>query len=63
MGIVFQAYNLIPFLTAVENVALVLTLNGVSLRDALRRSRELLNRLNLLKRADDHPASLSGGEQ
>jgi putative ABC transport system ATP-binding protein len=43
MGIIFQAYNLIPFLTVVENVALVLTLNGVPLREALRRSRELLS--------------------
>jgi len=42
MGIIFQAYNLIPFLTVLENVALVLTLNGVALREALRRSRKLL---------------------
>jgi len=42
MGIIFQAYNLIPFLTVIENVALVLTLNGVSLREALHRSRQLL---------------------
>lgn len=63
VGVVFQAYNLIPFLTAVENVALILTLNGVSSREALRRSRLLLERLQLLPRADMYPASLSGGEQ
>lgn len=63
MGIVFQAYNLIPFLTVVENVALVLTLNGMALRAALRRSRELLEQLGLGHRADVHPATLSGGEQ
>jgi putative ABC transport system ATP-binding protein len=63
MGIVFQAYNLIPFLTVVENVALTLTLNGVPLREALRRSRALLERLGLGRRADVHPATLSGGEQ
>lgn len=63
MGIIFQAYNLIPFLTVVENVALVLTLNGVALREALRRSRELLEQLELGHRADVHPATLSGGEQ
>jgi putative ABC transport system ATP-binding protein len=63
MGIIFQAYNLIPFLTVVENVALVLTLNGVPLREALRRSRELLEELDLGHRADVHPATLSGGEQ
>ena len=63
MGIVFQSYNLIPFLTVAENVALVLTLNGVSLRDAMARARALLERLDLGRRADVHPATLSGGEQ
>jgi putative ABC transport system ATP-binding protein len=63
MGIIFQSYNLIPFLTTVENVALVLTLNGISGRTALQRARELLERLDLGRRADIHPATLSGGEQ
>jgi len=63
MGIIFQAYNLIPFLTVIENVALVLTLNGVPLREALHRSRQLLEHLELGHRADVHPATLSGGEQ
>ncbi len=63
MGIIFQAYNLIPFLTAAENVALVLTLNGVPAREALRRARNLLERLGLGHRASIHPATLSGGEQ
>ncbi len=63
MGIIFQAYNLIPFLTAVENVALVLTLNGVPLREAEGRARALLERLELAHRASIHPATLSGGEQ
>jgi putative ABC transport system ATP-binding protein len=63
VGVVFQAYNLLPFLTAVENVALILTLNGVPGREALHRSRLLLERLQLLPRADMYPASLSGGEQ
>ncbi len=63
MGIIFQAYNLIPFLTAVENVALVLTLNGVPRREAEGRARTLLERLGLAQRADIHPATLSGGEQ
>jgi putative ABC transport system ATP-binding protein len=63
MGVIFQAYNLIPFLTAAENVALVLTLNGVPKREAMRRARELLDRLNLGHRANTHPATLSGGEQ
>jgi putative ABC transport system ATP-binding protein len=63
MGVIFQAYNLIPFLTAAENVALVLTLNGVHNREALRRAGELLERLELGHRADTYPTTLSGGEQ
>jgi putative ABC transport system ATP-binding protein len=63
MGIIFQAYNLIPFLTAQENVALVLTLNGVPRREALRRARHLLEAMDLGHRAETHPAILSGGEQ
>jgi putative ABC transport system ATP-binding protein len=63
MGIIFQSYNLIPFLTSIENVALVLTLNGVPLREARRRARTLLDRLDLGHRADVHPPTLSGGEQ
>jgi putative ABC transport system ATP-binding protein len=63
MGIIFQSYNLIPFLTSIENVALVLTLNGVPLREARRRARALLDRLDLGHRADVHPPTLSGGEQ
>jgi putative ABC transport system ATP-binding protein len=63
MGIVFQSFNLIPFLTVAENVALLLTLNGVAHREAMRRARALLERLDLVRRADVHPATLSGGEQ
>jgi putative ABC transport system ATP-binding protein len=63
MGIIFQAYNLIPFLTSVENIALVLTLNGISRREAMARANELLNRLELGHRSETYPATLSGGEQ
>src|SRR5688572_12244935 len=63
MGVIFQSYNLIPFLTSIENVALVLTLNGVALREARRRAGRLLERLDLGHRAEAHPATLSGGEQ
>ena len=63
VGIIFQAYNLIPFLTAAENVALVLTLNGVSRSEALRRARALLQNLDLAHRTDTYPGTLSGGEQ
>jgi len=63
MGIVFQSYNLIPFLTAAENVALLLTLNGVPRHDAMEKTRRLLATLELDHRADTYPATLSGGEQ
>ena len=63
MGIIFQAYNLIPFLTAAENVALVLTLNDISRREAMQRARDLLEQMDLGHRADVHPPTLSGGEQ
>jgi putative ABC transport system ATP-binding protein len=63
MGIIFQAYNLIPFLTTLENVALVLTLNGISNRQAMARASELLITLDLGHRAGTYPATLSGGEQ
>lgn len=63
MGIIFQAYNLIPFLTVLENVALVLTLNGISNRESLKRARTLLEQLDLGHRADTYPSTLSGGEQ
>lgn len=63
MGIIFQAYNLIPFLTVLENVALVLTLNGVSNRESLKRAKSLLEQLDLGHRADIYPSTLSGGEQ
>jgi putative ABC transport system ATP-binding protein len=63
MGVIFQSYNLIPFLSVIENVALVLTLNGVPLRDARRRAKTLLDQLDLGRRANVHPPTLSGGEQ
>ncbi|MDP3085011.1 MAG: ABC transporter ATP-binding protein [Rubrivivax sp.] len=63
IGFVFQQHNLIPFLTALENVALVMRLNGSSRREAAQRSRELLGYLEIEHRADSLPARLSGGEQ
>jgi putative ABC transport system ATP-binding protein len=63
IGFIFQQHNLIPFLTAVENVALVMQLNGIGAREATRRARELLDYLEVGRRADSLPANLSGGEQ
>jgi putative ABC transport system ATP-binding protein len=63
IGFIFQQHNLIPFLTALENVALMLQLNGVSRRESARRAKELLGYLEISHRADSLPAQMSGGEQ
>jgi putative ABC transport system ATP-binding protein len=63
IGFIFQQHNLIPFLTARENVALVMQLNGVGGREAARRAQELLEYLEIGQRAESLPANLSGGEQ
>jgi len=63
IGFIFQGHNLIPFLTAQENVALALQLNGAAPRDAARRAHELLAYLEIDHRADALPGTLSGGEQ
>ena len=63
IGFIFQQHNLIPFLTAQENVALMLHLNGTGRREARRRAQELLEYLEIGHRAQSLPAQLSGGEQ
>ena len=63
IGFIFQQHNLIPFLTAQENVALMMQLNGASRRDAARRAKDLLGYLEIGHRAESLPANLSGGEQ
>lgn len=63
IGFVFQKANLIPFLTAVENVALSLEIADVAPADARAHGRRLLAALDLFHRADSLPAKLSGGEQ
>jgi putative ABC transport system ATP-binding protein len=60
VGFVFQAFNLIPTLTARENVQVPLELRGET---AAERAAELLARVGLAERADHYPAQLSGGEQ
>ncbi len=62
IGFVFQAYNLIPTLTAEENVLLPYELNGAN-GEGRERARELLGVVGLLGRADHYPVQLSGGEQ
>jgi putative ABC transport system ATP-binding protein len=63
IGFIFQQHNLIPFLTARENVALMLQLNGAGRRASAQRAQELLEYLEIGHRADALPARLSGGEQ
>lgn len=63
IGFIFQQHNLIPFLNARENVALVPRLNGVPRRDANRRAQQLLDYLEIGHRAQALPARMSGGEQ
>ena len=63
VGIVFQAFNLIPSLTARENVATPLRLAGVRRREARLRADALLERVGLGDRAHHRPAELSGGQQ
>ncbi len=63
MGIIFQEYNLLPTLTARENVALPVLVDGRPLRDVEARVDELLAVVHLTARADHRPDALSGGEQ
>jgi putative ABC transport system ATP-binding protein len=61
IGIVFQAFHLIPTMTALENVAIPLELAGA--RDAFAAARSALDRVGLDERRGHYPAQLSGGEQ
>ena len=62
VGFIFQAHNLLPFLNATDNVALVLQLAGKSRAQAQARAQELLDYLEVGNRASAMPALLSGGE-
>jgi len=62
IGFIFQFHNLLPFLNALDNVALVRELAGVSRAEARRESSQLLTYLEVGNRADSMPAKLSGGE-
>ena len=63
MGFVFQLYNLLPVLNAVENVEMPLLMSGVGAREARTRSLEILDVVGLADRADHTPAELSGGQR
>jgi putative ABC transport system ATP-binding protein len=63
MGFVFQSFNLIPVLSAEENVELPLLVTGVAPKAARERAREMLARVGLAARGAHRPGELSGGEQ
>jgi putative ABC transport system ATP-binding protein len=63
IGMVFQFYNLLPTLSARENVEIPLQFKGVGARNRLDRAMFLLERVGLKDRAEHKPAELSGGEQ
>ncbi len=63
LGFIFQAYNLLPALTATENVALPLAFRGMSKRKREALARKMLARVGLGSRADHFPSQMSGGQQ
>jgi len=63
VGMIFQSFNLISFLTAAENVALPLLFSGVAKKDRRQKAMEVLARVGLGKRGRHRPLELSGGEQ
>jgi putative ABC transport system ATP-binding protein len=63
VGIVFQAFNLVPSLTAVENVMVPMRAAGMPRKKAKARAIELLERVDLSERLGHRPASMSGGQQ
>ncbi len=63
IGFVFQSYNLIPVLSALENVEFVMQIQGVSAREGSRKARAMLQEVGLAGMEDRRPADLSGGQQ
>ena len=63
VGFVFQAYHLLPELTALENVCLPARVARISAAPAEKRGRDLLSRVGLKERTEHKPSELSGGEQ
>ncbi len=63
IGFIFQQFNLIPTLTVAENVSVPLLIQGVSSGKALKRTREILERVGLGTRWNERPNKLSGGQQ
>ncbi len=63
IGFVFQAYNLIPVLSARENIEMIMLLQGIDEKKRKARTDELLNQVDLYEMRDRRPSQLSGGQQ
>jgi putative ABC transport system ATP-binding protein len=63
IGFVFQAYNLIPVLTAIENTEFILELQGMPKKDREKRAMEILETVDIADKKDHKPGQLSGGQQ
>ena len=63
IGFVFQAYNLIPVLSAKENIEMIMLLQGIDEKSRSNRTDELLNQVGLYEMRNRRPAQLSGGQQ
>ncbi len=63
IGFVFQSFNLIPVLTAIENVAFIMELQGKSKIERNKRAKELLNAVGIGDKINNRPGDLSGGQQ
>jgi putative ABC transport system ATP-binding protein len=63
MGFIFQSFNLIPSMSAVENVAFPMQFSGVTAAQRNERARDLLKQVGLEQRSDHRPTELSGGQQ
>jgi putative ABC transport system ATP-binding protein len=63
IGFIFQAFNLLPILSAEENISLPLELDGVSSSEARQRAIAALEKVGMSKRRDHVPSKMSGGEQ
>ena len=63
IGFVFQSYNLIPVLSAKENIEMIMLLQGIDEKSRRLRTDELLNQVDLYELKDRRPSELSGGQQ
>ncbi len=63
IGFVFQAFNLIPVLTAIENVAFIMQMQGRPQKECMEKSKALLEEVGLADKINKRPSQLSGGQQ